>query len=56
MTKARNCRGIDPDGVAETEAYHFMNCPGCGERAANRLYASFKVAGGKVPDQYMRFI
>jgi len=21
----------DPDGVAETEADHFMKCPGCGE-------------------------
>ena len=24
-------RGFDPDGVAETEADHFMKCPGCGE-------------------------
>jgi hypothetical protein len=31
MTEARNYRGIDPDGIAETEADHFMNCPGCGE-------------------------
>jgi hypothetical protein len=23
--------GIDVDGVAETEADHFMKCPGCGE-------------------------
>jgi hypothetical protein len=23
--------GIDIDGVAETEADHFMKCPGCGE-------------------------
>jgi hypothetical protein len=23
--------GFDPDGVAETEADHFMKCPGCGE-------------------------
>jgi len=23
--------GVDPDGVAETEADHFMKCPGCGE-------------------------
>jgi CRISPR/Cas system type I-B associated protein Csh2 (Cas7 group RAMP superfamily) len=23
--------GIDADGVAETEADHFMRCPGCGE-------------------------
>ena len=23
--------GIDPDGVTETEADHFMKCPGCGE-------------------------
>jgi hypothetical protein len=27
MTRARNCRGFDPDGVAETEADHFGNCP-----------------------------
>ena len=31
MTETRNYRGIDPDGVAETEADHFMKCPGCGE-------------------------
>jgi hypothetical protein len=31
MTEARNYRGFDPDGVAETEADHFMKCPGCGE-------------------------
>jgi hypothetical protein len=29
MTEARNCRGIDPDGIAETEADHFGNCPIC---------------------------
>lgn len=23
--------GIDADGTAETEADHFMKCPGCGE-------------------------
>jgi hypothetical protein len=23
--------GFGPDGVAETEADHFMKCPGCGE-------------------------
>jgi hypothetical protein len=23
--------GIDADGVAQTEADHFMKCPGCGE-------------------------
>jgi hypothetical protein len=31
MTETRNYRGVDPDGVAETEADHFMKCPGCGE-------------------------
>jgi hypothetical protein len=31
MTEARNYRGFDPDSVAETEADHFMKCPGCGE-------------------------
>jgi hypothetical protein len=31
MTETRNYRGFDPDGVAETEADHFMKCPGCGE-------------------------
>jgi hypothetical protein len=30
MTEARNYRGFDPDGVAETEADHFGNCPVCG--------------------------
>jgi hypothetical protein len=30
MTKARNYRGFDPDGVAESEADHFGNCPVCG--------------------------
>jgi hypothetical protein len=25
------CRFWVSDGVAETEADHFMNCPGCGE-------------------------
>jgi hypothetical protein len=30
MTKAGGYRGIDPDGVAETEADHFGNCPICG--------------------------
>ena len=29
-TEARNDRGFDPDGVAETEADHFGNCPVCG--------------------------
>jgi hypothetical protein len=24
-------KGYDPDGVAETEADHFMKCPGCGQ-------------------------
>jgi hypothetical protein len=33
MTETRNYRGFDPDGVAETEADHFIKCPGCG---ANR--------------------
>jgi hypothetical protein len=30
MTEARKYRGFDPDGVAETEADHFGNCPVCG--------------------------
>lgn len=30
MTKAGGNRGIDPDGVAETEADYFGNCPICG--------------------------
>jgi hypothetical protein len=30
MTKAGGYRGTDPDGVAETEADHFGNCPICG--------------------------
>ena len=30
MTEARNYHGIDPDGIAETEADHFGNCPACG--------------------------
>ena len=30
MTKAGGYRGIDPDGVAETEADHFGSCPICG--------------------------
>jgi hypothetical protein len=43
MTEARNYRGFDPDGVAETEADHFMKCPGCREwfdmRDLNQLLA-----------------
>jgi hypothetical protein len=31
MTEAGKYRGFDPDGMAETEADHFMKCPGCGE-------------------------
>jgi len=31
MTEAGEYRGIDPDGVLETEADHFMKCPGCGQ-------------------------
>jgi uncharacterized C2H2 Zn-finger protein len=23
--------GVDADGVAQTEADHFMKCPGCGQ-------------------------
>ena len=30
MTEARKYRGFGPDGVAETEADHFGNCPVCG--------------------------
>jgi hypothetical protein len=29
MTEAGKYRGFDPDGVAETEADHFGNCPVC---------------------------
>jgi hypothetical protein len=31
MTETRNYRGIGPHGTAQTEADHFMECPGCGE-------------------------
>jgi hypothetical protein len=24
-------KGYDPDGIARTEADHFMKCPGCGQ-------------------------
>jgi hypothetical protein len=27
MTKTGKYRGVDPDGLAETEADHFGNCP-----------------------------
>jgi hypothetical protein len=30
MTEAGRYRGFDPDGVANTEADHFGNCPICG--------------------------
>jgi hypothetical protein len=30
-TTGKYCGGIDPDGVAETEADHFIKRPGCGE-------------------------
>jgi hypothetical protein len=30
MTKVPKYRGTDADGVAETEADHFGNCPVCG--------------------------
>ncbi len=36
MTEAGKYRGIDPDGVLETEADHFMKCPGCGQKIAVR--------------------
>ena len=36
MTEAGKYRVIDPDGVLETEADHFMKCPGCGQRAVVR--------------------
>jgi hypothetical protein len=29
QAKASIMKGHDPDGVAETEADHFMKCPGC---------------------------
>jgi hypothetical protein len=31
LTQFPRDTGFDPDGVAETEADHFMKCPGCGE-------------------------
>ena len=31
MTEAVKYRGVYADGLAETEANHFMKCPGCGE-------------------------
>jgi hypothetical protein len=30
VTEASSYRGFDPDGVAESEADHFGNCPVCG--------------------------
>jgi hypothetical protein len=30
MTEARNYRGFDPDGIANSKADHFGNCPVCG--------------------------
>jgi hypothetical protein len=30
MTDAGNYRGGDPDGIANTAADHFGNCPVCG--------------------------
>ena len=30
MTQFPRYTGVDPDGVAETEADHFGNCPVCG--------------------------
>jgi hypothetical protein len=30
MIEARKYRGVDADGVAETETDHFGNCPVCG--------------------------
>lgn len=32
MTKVPRNTGIDADGVAGTEADHFMKCPECGQR------------------------
>jgi hypothetical protein len=31
MARIPRYTGVDADGVAETEADHFMECPGCGE-------------------------
>jgi hypothetical protein len=31
MTAISPTTGIDADGIAETEADHFMKCPGCGQ-------------------------
>jgi hypothetical protein len=31
MTKLPRNTGRDADGIAETEADHFMKCPGCGQ-------------------------
>jgi hypothetical protein len=30
-TTGKYCGSIDPHGPAQTEADHFMKCPGCGE-------------------------
>jgi hypothetical protein len=44
MTEAGKYRVIDPDGVLETEADHFMKCPGCGQwfgmRALDQVLAN----------------
>ena len=44
MTEAGKYRGIDPDGALETEADHFMKCPGCGQwfgmRALHQVLAN----------------
>jgi hypothetical protein len=32
MAKIPRYTGVDPDGVAESEADHFMKCPACGQR------------------------
>jgi len=38
-------RGVDADGIAETEADHFMKCPGCGEWSTCATWAKCSSMG-----------
>ena len=58
MTKAGGYRGIDPDGVAETEADHFGNCPICGaltQVLAHVHDAEIEIGEGPEPRGTVRF-
>ena len=48
MTK----RGLDADGVAQTEAEHYAKCPGCGQwldmRDLGQVFEHIHDAGGEV--------